>query len=78
MLNVMKTMQIRKRIVYFLWRQRHGFDETIYWYDNLMKHMKWNSLEKVLCGGIFDISDIDNTAEGKEKIEEAYKLGLAI
>ncbi len=68
----------KKDCILLMAAEGHGFDESTYWYDNLMKHMHWNSLGRVLCGGVFEIGDIDNTAEGIEKIEEAYKLGLTI
>ena len=68
----------KKDCILLMAAEGHGFDESTYWYDNLMKHMHWNSIGRVLCGGVFEIGDIDNTAEGIEKIEEAYKLGLTI
>lgn len=52
----------------------HGFDETVYWYDNLMKHLGWTDKGKVLCGGVFDIGDIKDN----EKLREAYELGKSI
>lgn len=56
----------------------HGFEESEYWYDHLEKHLGWKSLGKVLCGGVMEVNDIFNTDEGQEKLEEAYKLGLAM
>lgn len=52
----------------------HGFDETVYWYDNLMKHLGWTDKGKILCGGVFDIGDIKDN----EKLREAYELGKSI
>ena len=52
----------------------HGFDETIQYYNGLMKHLGWNTLGTVLAGGVNDIGDI----EGKPILEEARQLGLSI
>lgn len=30
----------------------NGFEESLYWYNNLEKHLGWKSLGKVLCGGV--------------------------
>lgn len=52
----------------------NGFEETLYWYDHLEKHIGWKSIGKVLCGGVMDIGDI----EGNPKLKEAYDLGWSI
>lgn len=52
----------------------YGFDETVYWYDNLMKHLGWTDKGKVLCGGVFQVGDI----EGNEKLKDAYNLGASL
>lgn len=52
----------------------NGFEETLYWYDHLEKHLGWKSIGKVLCGGVMNIGDI----EGNKALEEAYKLGISI
>jgi len=52
----------------------NGFKESVYWYDNLMKHLKWKTLDKVLCGDVMAIGDI---AERKE-LSYAYELGKSI
>lgn len=49
----------------------HGFEETLYWYDRLMNHLGWTDKGKVLCGGVFNVGDI----EGNEKIREAFEFG---
>lgn len=51
-----------------------GFEETVYWYDRLMKHINWKDRGKVLCGGVFDVGDI----KGNPKLREAYELGLGL
>ena len=56
----------------------HGFEESKYWYDRLEKHLGWRSLGKVLCGGVMAVGEIEGTDEGKEKLNEAYELGLTI
>lgn len=51
-----------------------GFEETLFWYDHLEKHIGWKSLGKVLCGGVFNVGDI----EGRNELKEAYELGKSI
>ena len=51
-----------------------GFEETVYYYNNLMKHMGWNSLGMVLADGVRDQGDV----EGMPIIEEARRLGASI
>lgn len=52
----------------------NGFEETLYWYDNLVKHLGWKDIGKVLCGGVMAVGDI----KGNEKLEQARKLGACI
>lgn len=52
----------------------YGFEETVYWYDRLMNHLKWTDKGKVLCGGVFEAGAI----EGNEKLKEAYQLGHSL
>ena len=52
----------------------NGFEETLYWYDRLEKHLGWHSLGKVLCGGVMDIGDI----QGRKELNEARELGKSI
>ena len=52
----------------------HGFDDSLYWYDRLEKHLGWKSLGKVLCGGVMAAGDI----EGRPELDEAFKLGNSI
>lgn len=48
----------------------YGFEETVFWYERLMKHLGWTDKGKVLCGGVFQIGDI----AGNDKLKEAYQL----
>ena len=52
----------------------NGFQETLYWYDNLMKHLGWTDKGKVLCGGVFNVGDI----KGNPKLDEAREFGKNI
>lgn len=52
----------------------NGFDETLYWYERLEKHLGWKSIGKVLCGGVMGVGDI----EGREELGEAYRLGESV
>ena len=38
----------------------NGYEETTYWYDRLMSHLGWDSLGKVLCGGVMAAGDIQS------------------
>jgi len=68
----------KKECVLIMAAEGHGFEESEYWYDRLEKHLGWRSLGKVLCGGVMAVGDIGGTDEGKEKLNEAYELGLTI
>lgn len=68
----------KKESVLIMAAEGHGFEESEYWYDRLEKHLGWKSLGKVLCGGVMAVKDIESTDEGKEKLAEAYELGLTI
>ncbi len=52
----------------------NGFEESVYWYDRVMGHIRWTSLGKVLCGGVMACGDI----EGRPELETARKLGASI
>ena len=60
-----------KEAVLLMAAEGNGFEETVYWYERLMEHLKWTDRGKVLCGGVFGIGDI----QGNEKLQEAYELG---
>lgn len=61
----------KKECTLLMAAEGYGFEETVYWYDRLMDHLGWEDKGKVLCGGVFDVGDI----EGNEKLQEAYELG---
>lgn len=52
----------------------HEFEESLYWYDRLEKHLGWKSIGKVLCGGVMSVGDI----KGREELIRAYELGKSI
>lgn len=52
----------------------YGFEETLYWYEHLEKHLGWKSIGKVLCGGVMAMGDI----AGKPELQETYNLGKSI
>ena len=52
----------------------YGFEETLYWYDRIMKHIHWTDKGKVLCGGVMNAGDI----AGNPRLDEAYRLGKNI
>jgi multimeric flavodoxin WrbA len=64
----------KKESILLMAAEGWGFEETVYWYERLMDHIKWKSLGSVLCGGVLKSGDI----EGNEKLEEARKLGASI
>ncbi len=64
----------KKESVLIMAAEGYGFEETLYWYDRLEKHLGWKSIGKVLCGGVMDIGDI----AGKPELQEAYNLGKSI
>lgn len=64
----------KKECALLMAAEGNGFEETLYWYDRLEKHIGWKSIGKVLCGGVMAVGDI----EGNEKLKEAYKLGQSI
>ncbi len=47
------------------------FDDVLRYYDNLMKHLRWQNLGHVLAGGNCNIGDIN----GKPEVQQAYELG---
>lgn len=64
----------KKDCVLLMAAEGNGYEETLYWYDHLEKHLGWKSIGKVLCGGVMNVGDI----KGSEKLEEARKLGESI
>ena len=64
----------KKECALLMAAEGNDFEETLYWYDHLEKHLGWKSIGKVLCGGVMAIGDI----KGNKKLEEARKLGASI
>lgn len=64
----------QKECVLLMAAEGYGFEETLYWYDHLEKHLGWKSIGKVLCGGVMAVGDIKDN----EKLEEARQLGASI
>lgn len=63
-----------KESILLMAAEGNGFEESVYWYDNLMKYLKWKSLGKVLCGGVMAVGDI----VGRKELADAYQLGKSI
>ncbi|MCD8351273.1 MAG: flavodoxin family protein [Planctomycetaceae bacterium] len=63
-----------KESVLIMAAEGSGFEETVFWYDNLMRHLGWTNLGKVLASGVMNPGDID----GKPFLEEARKLGAGL
>ena len=64
----------KKDCVLLMAAEGNGFEETLYWYDRLEKHLGWRSLGKVLCGGVMDAGDI----RGRKELEDAKNWGKSI
>ena len=64
----------KKESVLLMAAEGYGFDETVYWYDRLERHLGWHSLGKVLCGGVMAAGDID----GRPELQQAFALGQSI
>lgn len=64
----------KKECALLMAAEGNGFEETLYWYDRLEKHIGWKSIGKVLCGDVTAVGDI----EGKKELKEAYELGRSI
>jgi len=64
----------KKDAILLMAAEGNGFEESVYWYDRLMKHLHWKDLGKVLAGGVMNIGDI----EGKQELIDAYNLGKSI
>ncbi len=50
------------------------FDEAVYYYNSLVRHLGWMDCVRVLCGGVMDVGDI----EGREDLYEARALGASM
>jgi multimeric flavodoxin WrbA len=63
-----------KAAILLMAAEGNGYEETIFWYERLMTHIKWRNLGQVLAGGVHNPGDI----EGKPELVQAYKLGQSI
>lgn len=63
-----------KECVLLMAAEGDGFEESVYWYDRLMAHLGWTDRGKVLCGGVFQVGDI----QGNEKLDDARRLGAGL
>lgn len=50
------------------------YEETVYWYDRLLKHLGWTDRGRVLAGGVLSPGDVND----KPEMEQARKLGASI
>ena len=64
----------KKESVLIMAAEGAGFEESVYWYDRIERHIGWKSLGKILCGHVTQPGDID----GKSELREAYDLGKSI
>ena len=64
----------KKDTVLLMAAEGHDFEESLYWYDRLEKHLGWKSLGKVLCGEVMAVGDI----KGRKELSDAYELGKSI
>jgi multimeric flavodoxin WrbA len=64
----------KKECALLMAAEGHEFEESVFWYDRLMKHLDWNDRGKVLCGGVFEAGAI----AGNPKLKEAYELGKSL
>lgn len=63
-----------KKSVLLMAAEGNGFEETLFWYDHLERHIGWKSLGTVLCGGVMADGDI----EGRPELQSAFELGRTI
>lgn len=64
----------KKESVLLMAAEGDGFEDCITYYDNLMGHLGWKDLGKVLCSNVMNIGDI----KGRKELEDAFKLGESI
>ncbi len=63
-----------KESILLMAAEGYEFEESLYWYDSIEKHLGWKSIGKILCGGVMALRDI----EGKPELLKAYELGKSI
>lgn len=52
----------------------NSFEEAIFYYENLLQHIQWDNLGKVLAGGVNQVGDI----AGNPALDDAKKLGASL
>lgn len=58
----------KKQAVLLMAAEGSGFEESVYWYERLMRHLGWEDRGQVLAGGVTMPGDIDGTpALGKAR-----------
>jgi multimeric flavodoxin WrbA len=50
------------------------FEDSLNYFDHLMKHLQWKNLGSVVAGGNLEAGDI----AGKSELQKAYNLGASI
>lgn len=65
----------QKDAILLMAAEGYEFEESKYWYERLLKHLKWNNLGEVLIGGVMSVGDIDKK---QEELKKAYDLGKSI
>ena len=63
-----------KESVLIMAAEGDGFEESEYWYDRVVQHIRWKSLGKILCGFVTHPGDIKD----KKELDDAYQLGRSI
>lgn len=63
-----------KESVLLMAAEGNEFEETLYWYDHLEKHLGWRNAGKVLCSGVMAMGDIN----GRPELQQAFDLGKSI
>lgn len=64
----------QKDAVLLMAAEGNGFDESVYWYERLMKHIQWKDLGRVLMAGVHQPGD----SEGRPELVKAYELGKSV
>lgn len=64
----------QKQSILLMAAEGNAFEDCISYYDNLMGHLGWTDIGKVLCGGVNNIGDI----KGRKELSDATTLGASI
>lgn len=68
------TKNPKKECALIMCSQYDSFNESLFWYNSMVRHMDWTDKGKVLASGVLKVGDIT----GNDKLKEAYTLGLNI